>query len=160
MKIKDSIWFSGLTAVVGVVLGDDDVTGKPKAYIGVGRGESKKADEQMIAEYGCPLTAEIAEKISAFLNDGELRSLGGSSIMLSDQEFNHKALELLEKLSGLWLLMYQIRTMGYGQKRLELIKLVVENVNRLHAEMFPDLEHSLYSDELFSIKKDYDHDKQ
>ena len=70
MKIIDSIWFTGMRVlgVVGIVLGEDEVTGKRKAYIGNAPGLNVDVDTHYIAEYGVPLTPEIAQSISNFLN--------------------------------------------------------------------------------------------
>ena len=71
--------------------------------------------------------------------------------MLNEKDFQMKALLLGSKLSGLWLFVYQALTLGVTPERMELIERVLSEVNRLHREMFPDFEHALYSDDLFSM---------
>lgn len=71
--------------------------------------------------------------------------------MLNEKEFQMKALLLGSKLSGLWLFVYQALTLGATQKRMDLIMSAMSEVNRLHAEMFPEFEHSLYGDDLISL---------
>jgi len=71
--------------------------------------------------------------------------------MLDQDKFQMKALLLGSKLSGLWLFMYQALTLGVTAERLAAIERVLSEVNRLHADMFPDLEHSLYSDDFLSM---------
>lgn len=56
MKIKDTIWFTtGRGETVGIVLAEDDVTGIPKAYIGVGDGRNEDVDIKQISEWGAKL---------------------------------------------------------------------------------------------------------
>ena len=47
MKQLDTIWFSGLETI-GIVIGEDEITGERKAYIGTGKGYSEEADIQHI----------------------------------------------------------------------------------------------------------------
>ena len=70
MKIIDSIWFTGIGMLgcVGIVLGEDEVTGKRKAYVGNAPGTDQDSDEQRIVATGGKLTSEMAEKISKFMN--------------------------------------------------------------------------------------------
>ena len=71
--------------------------------------------------------------------------------MLEQKEFQLKALLLGSKLQGLWLFTYQALALGMTPERQRLIERVLSEVNRLHAEMFPNFEHSLYGDDLFSM---------
>lgn len=56
------MWFTPMGApgpyrpMVGIVLGHDDVTGEPKAYIGTAGGTNEAADTKHIAETGAKLT--------------------------------------------------------------------------------------------------------
>ena len=68
MKIIDDIWFTGFRGIVGIVIGEDEVTGERKAYVGIGEGVSMDQDIKAIAEYGCPLTPGVAIRISSLLN--------------------------------------------------------------------------------------------
>lgn len=69
MNIKDTIWFTG-TSTVGVVLAEDERTGKHKAYIGVGGGLSQDRDTKHIADYGSPIDYATASRIAAWLAPG------------------------------------------------------------------------------------------
>ena len=71
MKITYSIWFTPLALIgqIGIVMGEDEVTGKRKAYIGIGYGVSDERDEQLIAQYGSKFPAEIAERIAKWLKE-------------------------------------------------------------------------------------------
>lgn len=74
--------------------------------------------------------------------------------MLDEKQFQMKALLLGNKLSGLWLFIYQALTLGVTPERLDTIQRVMSEVNRLHREMFPDFEHALYGDDLLSMLED------
>ena len=74
--------------------------------------------------------------------------------MLEQNQFQMKALLLGSKLSGLWLFMYQALTLGITPERLDAIRRVMSEANRLHREMFPEFEHALYGDDLLSMVED------
>ncbi len=63
MKIIDTIWLTGMYGHVGIVLGEDAITGERKAYIGVHKGQDEVADREMVAAGGSKLAKEIAERI-------------------------------------------------------------------------------------------------
>lgn len=65
MKITGSFWFTSFDMVgcVGIVFGEDEVTGAKKAYIGTEPGGDQQSDERRIAEHGAKLTEEMAENI-------------------------------------------------------------------------------------------------
>ena len=69
MKIKDSIWFTNMKGVVGVILGEDEVTGKHKAYIGIADGQNQKGDEELVARRGNKLNYETAARITHWLKE-------------------------------------------------------------------------------------------
>lgn len=62
MKIINSFWFTGLKTI-GIITGEDEVTGKRKAYIGVSAGFDEKSDTLEITSYGLPFSLETAESI-------------------------------------------------------------------------------------------------
>ena len=74
--------------------------------------------------------------------------------MLEQKQFQLKAQLLGSKLSGLWLFVYEALTLGATPERIERIRRVLSEVNRLHGEMFPELEHGLYSDDFLSMIED------
>ena len=63
MKITDTIWFTGMYGNMGIVLGEDTITGERKAYIGTHRGVGEESDRQLIAEGGARLSRGIVERI-------------------------------------------------------------------------------------------------
>lgn len=70
MKIINSFWFTGLKTI-GIITGEDEVTGKRKAYIGVGAGFDEKSDAHEITCYGSPFSLEVAELILKDLKEVE-----------------------------------------------------------------------------------------
>ena len=60
MKIINTIWFSK----IGIVMGKDEVTNEPKAYIGLGAGINEEADIKYITKRGSKFTKKIAQKLS------------------------------------------------------------------------------------------------
>lgn len=69
MKIIDSIWFTGIGMLgcVGIVLAEDESTGKRKVYVGSVLGLNQESDEKFIVKNGGKLPPEMAKKISSFL---------------------------------------------------------------------------------------------
>jgi len=73
MKIIDSVWITSLSLIgcIGIVIGEDEETGKRKAYVGLGYGLSEQADSEKIARDGGKLTAEMAAHIAELLSEGK-----------------------------------------------------------------------------------------
>ena len=63
MKIIESLWFTSTTGVVGIVVGEDDITKKRKAYIGLASGIDQKADTEHIAKQGGRFSLDAAKKL-------------------------------------------------------------------------------------------------
>lgn len=70
MKIIASAWFTPYypgflfpkqQPCIGIVLGEDAVTGKEKAYIGYGAGFDKSDDAGEIAKHGSPFPVDAAK---------------------------------------------------------------------------------------------------
>jgi len=76
--------------------------------------------------------------------------------MLSQEDFLLKSRTLGIKLQGLWLYTFQALTLGMTPERMAIIQRTMHEANQLHAEMFPDFEHSLYSDDYLSMLEDDD----
>ncbi len=66
MRIKQPYWFTGLFGTIGIVTGEDEVTGKKKAYIGTAPGFDEDADSQHIAKTGSPV---VPRQIAEILED-------------------------------------------------------------------------------------------
>ncbi len=56
MKEIKTFWFTNSTGVIGVVVGEDEVTAERKAYIGISSGGNERADTEMIKNYGSPVS--------------------------------------------------------------------------------------------------------
>ncbi len=61
-KIIETFWFTGVS-VVGVVVCEDELTLKRKAFIGTGFGYDEKLDEQHIKDFGVSANIEDLKKI-------------------------------------------------------------------------------------------------
>lgn len=59
MKLVNVIWFNPESRVIGIVVGEDEVTGKHKAYIGLGAGDNENSDAQQILNHGAPFTIPL-----------------------------------------------------------------------------------------------------
>lgn len=71
MNIKNSHWFTGMNFTIGIVTGVDEVTKKPKAYIGLGRGFDPDVDTKLIAQQGSPVSPIILNEIASFFRTRE-----------------------------------------------------------------------------------------
>ena len=67
MKIIDTLWFSGSYGCIGIVVGEDEITGKRKAYIGPSSGGDAKGDTDYIAANGSPFTKAQADLLVELL---------------------------------------------------------------------------------------------
>ena len=56
MKIIETLWFTGIFGCIGIVVGEDSITKKKKAYIGVCSGTDAEEDSRFIAARGSPIT--------------------------------------------------------------------------------------------------------
>lgn len=90
MKIKNSHWFTGMNFTIGIVTGVDEVTGKPKAYIGLGRGYDPDVDTRLIAQQGSPVSPMILNEIASFFRTREQKD--------RDQKLVNGTLDLMAEL--------------------------------------------------------------
>ena len=67
MKVVKTFWFNSLTGAIGIVVGKDEVTGKPKAYIGSVSGLDREADEKQVCELGGKVSVAVLEEILGLL---------------------------------------------------------------------------------------------
>ena len=83
MKILRDYWFSGLGPLIGIVAGVDEVTGKGKAYIGVGQGIDQEADAKYVAKTGAKLPLPILDEIRALLAPPGEKTTGKHAIQVN-----------------------------------------------------------------------------
>ncbi len=71
MEIKKVLWFSGsnIPGVMGVVMGEDTLTKKKKAYMGMGTGLDDKIDQKVIAAHGTPVNVAVFQEIVDYLKE-------------------------------------------------------------------------------------------
>lgn len=67
MKITHDIWFNNALGVVGIVVGEDEITGESKAYVGVAAGHNLQDDMKLVAELGGKFPLARAEEIHDLL---------------------------------------------------------------------------------------------
>ena len=70
MKTIDATWFTTLSGTVGIVVADDEVTGKRKAYSGIVSGLDEKHDTERVKCYGVELSLPILRSLVAILEKG------------------------------------------------------------------------------------------
>lgn len=71
MEIESAIWFSCFDGnCIGIVLGKDSVTGKPKAYIGCTRGLDEEGDTNIIVRRGAKLDVLTAKRLHEHFTGG------------------------------------------------------------------------------------------
>jgi hypothetical protein len=74
MKVIDHLWFSSIFfslgfETIGIVIGEDEITGERKAYIGLGTGHSEEEDIKAVTQLGAKLTPQAAAHIAKLLNE-------------------------------------------------------------------------------------------
>lgn len=63
MKFLGVKWFTTMQGTIGIVYGEDEVTGDKKAYIDTVPGFDEGTDIHKIQENGAKFPAEIAEQL-------------------------------------------------------------------------------------------------
>lgn len=63
MKNLKAHWLSGNFGSLGIVTGEDAITGKKKAYIGQVGGFDEEQDIKLVAEQGSPLLPGFLKEI-------------------------------------------------------------------------------------------------
>ncbi len=63
MKVIETLWFNGFKGSVGIVVIEEDVTKKRKAYIGVASGKDEKLDTDGIISWGQRFSLDTAKKL-------------------------------------------------------------------------------------------------
>ena len=67
MKVIETIWFTDVNGCIGIVIGEEDVTGDRKAYIGSASGTDEKADTEQILAWGNKFSLDVTERIHRYL---------------------------------------------------------------------------------------------
>ncbi len=67
MKVIETLWFTNINGVIGIVIGEEDVTGDRKAYIGPAPGTDEKEDAEQIIAWGNKFSFDTAQRILFFL---------------------------------------------------------------------------------------------
>lgn len=64
MKVIDALWFTNNDGCIGIVVVEEDITGKRKAYIGPASGTDEKADTEQVSAWGNKLTLTALQRIT------------------------------------------------------------------------------------------------
>ena len=70
MKISETLWFTAMNGFIGIVLGEDSITGERKAYIGPHYGRDEADDQRLVTEGGASFTRAHAEQILKHFDKG------------------------------------------------------------------------------------------
>ena len=71
MKVLETLWFTNTQGCIGIVVGEEDVTGDKKAYIGIGNGASEKEDTEAILAWGTKFSLDTAQRLVSYLTKKE-----------------------------------------------------------------------------------------
>ncbi|GAJ07330.1 unnamed protein product [marine sediment metagenome] len=67
MKEIKTFWFTNVTGVIGLFVGEDEVTGERKAYIGVASGRNEQADTEYVKTHGSPVSLAFLQDMMALM---------------------------------------------------------------------------------------------
>jgi len=98
MKVIDAIWFTNIRGTVGIVIGEDEITGEKKAYIGVVEGNDVKEDIELIKSWGNPFPLETVERMKILMAGKEKRPNGWKRA--DEDKFNKLSIERKKKKEG------------------------------------------------------------
>ncbi len=73
LKVLDTIWFSQVYNHFAVVVCEDKITKKRKAYIGVISGSDQDSDTLMVLRNGAPIPIEHIQRILKILTSNEAK---------------------------------------------------------------------------------------
>jgi len=88
MEVIETLWFANLNGTCGIVLGKEDITEDPVAYISSVEGKDEKADTEYILGFGSKFSRDTALRIlHHFSSKKELNtSQGGKMELTKDEE--------------------------------------------------------------------------
>ena len=72
-RVVDTLWFTNMKGVIGIVILAEDVTNDRKAYISVVDGHDQNVDTQTVISYGNPLSVDTIERLLYGLGERRLR---------------------------------------------------------------------------------------
>lgn len=68
MKVLETLWFTTMNGTCGIVLGEEDNTKDPVAYIGVVEGKDENADTDSIIAWGIKFSLDTTKRILQHLS--------------------------------------------------------------------------------------------
>jgi len=103
MRIQNAIWFTELGGqCIGIVYGEDEITGERKAYIGTGYGEDEGLDVRIICANGAKFHQLAAEEIINYLQGTQDKDIeaAGDKAAKESEEFMSKCEDELNEISA------------------------------------------------------------
>ena len=68
MKVLDTIWFSSMDDLIGIVIAEDETTKERKVYIGTASGMDETEDARHILEWGNKFSQNVIQRIDDALS--------------------------------------------------------------------------------------------
>ena len=93
MKIIETLWFTNKDGCIGIVVGEEDITGDRKAYIGPASGTDVKADTEAILAWGTKFSLDTTERIHYHLTKSNV--IHAAPKLLEACEAQHQAIDRL-----------------------------------------------------------------
>lgn len=62
-KVIDSMWFNTMQGSFGIILAEDETTGKRRLYAGICKGDDQQADERLIISWGNKVNLGMLESL-------------------------------------------------------------------------------------------------
>lgn len=96
MKTIETLWFTGMSGCIGIVVIEEDITGDRKAYIGPASGTDEKADTEQIISLGNKFSLDTAQRIEHHLTKGAATRLRDTAAELLEAcKAQHQAIDRL-----------------------------------------------------------------
>ena len=71
MKTIETLWLSGITGTIAIVVGEDKITKERKAYAGKVNGYDENSDIEMIKTKGAPLEINDVKSLLKLMQNEE-----------------------------------------------------------------------------------------
>lgn len=71
-RIVDKVWFNNSKGALGIIVIEEDITQKKKAYISAVEGRNEAIDTQNIIDYGSTFSLEVVKRLKHHLEDDKV----------------------------------------------------------------------------------------
>ncbi len=69
MKVIETLWFTNFEGCIGIVVGEEDITGDRKAYIGPASGTDEKANTEQVLAWGNKFSLDTVLRLQHLLTE-------------------------------------------------------------------------------------------